>query len=76
MTQLDALKQIRTLVIKSINAIDTGTFVISSKNEEVFWVFDLVGEQEANGFQTLLSTVHVVSEKQVIGFRRESTVFK
>jgi hypothetical protein len=39
----------RTFVIKAINPVNTGTFVISTENEEVFWIFDLVGKEQADG---------------------------
>lgn len=36
----------------------------------------LISKEEAYGFQTLLSTIYIVAEKEVIGFGREATVFK
>jgi len=48
-------------VIKSINAINRCTFVISSQNEEIFWIFYLVGEKKTNGFETLFSAINIVS---------------
>lgn len=36
------------LVIESIDSIDRGTFVVTSEDEEVFWVLDLVCEEEAD----------------------------
>lgn len=36
------------LVVKSINAVDAGTFVIAAQDEEVFWVLDFIGEQETD----------------------------
>ena len=50
--------------------------MISSQKEEIFWVFDFVGQQEADGLQWLLSSVHIVSQKEIIGFWRESTIFE
>lgn len=32
------------LVVKSINTVDRGAFVVSAKDEEIFGVFDLVCE--------------------------------
>lgn len=48
--QLDVVSSL-TLVVKAVNAVDGGTFVVAAKDEEVFWVFDLVCEQQANGFE-------------------------
>jgi len=41
--------------------------MIPPQEEEVFWIFDLVREQEAHDLQRLLPTIHVVPEEQVIG---------
>ncbi len=51
------------LVIKSINTIDGGTLMISTKNEKIVRVFDFVGKEEADGFKALLSSIDVVAKK-------------
>lgn len=38
-----------TFIIEAVDAIDGGTLVVPSEQEEVFWIFDLVSEQKANG---------------------------
>ena len=38
-----------TFVVKSVNPVDTGAFMIPTENEEVFRVFDFVGEKQADG---------------------------
>jgi len=38
-------------VIKSINPIDTGAFMVASQDEEVFGIFDLVRKEKADGLQ-------------------------
>lgn len=35
-----------------------------------------VSKQQANGFQALLSPIHVITQKQVVGFRWEAPVLK
>ena len=35
-------------VIKAINPIDSGAFVVSSQEEKVFWVLDFVGKEQTN----------------------------
>lgn len=50
--------------------------MVPAEDEEVLRVLDFVGQQQANCFQRLLSTVHVVSKEQVVGFRREASVLK
>lgn len=64
------------LVIEAIDTVDGGTFVVTTENKEVFRIFDLVRKEEADGLKRLLATVDVVSEEEVIGFRREATVFE
>jgi hypothetical protein len=65
-----------TFVVEAVDTIDAGTFVVAAKNEEIFWIFDLVREQQANRFQGLFSTIDVVAQEQVICFWREAAIFK
>lgn len=65
-----------TLIIEAVDAIDGGALVVSPEQEEVFWVFDLIGEQQADGFQRLLPSVHIIPKEQVVGFRREAAIFE
>lgn len=39
------------LVIKPIDSVNACALVISSKQEEVLWVFDFVSEKKADGFK-------------------------
>ena len=39
------------LVVEPVNTVDGGTLVVTSENEEVLGIFDLVGEKQANGFE-------------------------
>jgi len=50
--------------------------VVAAEDEEVLGVFDLVGEEEADGLEGLLAAVDVVSEEEVIGFWWEAAVFE
>jgi len=50
--------------------------VISTKNEEVFRIFDFVGKEQTDSFQGLFSSIDVIAQEQVIGFWREATVLK
>jgi len=49
------------LVVEAVNTVDGGALVVSSEEEEVLRVLDLVGQEQANGLQALLASVHVVS---------------
>jgi len=50
--------------------------VIAAEDEEVLGILDLVRQEKADGLQRLLSSVDVVSQEEVVGFRRESTIFE
>lgn len=65
-----------TLIVEAVDAIDGGTLVVPPEQEEVFWVFDLVGEQQADGLQRLLSSVYVISQEQVVCLWREAAILE
>ena len=73
--KLDAVTAL-AFVIEAVDAIDRGTFMISSQQKEVLWVLDLIGQKEADGFERLLSSIDIVAKEEIVGVRRESTVFK
>jgi hypothetical protein len=73
--QLDVVTAL-ALVIESINTVDRGTLVVSTQDEEVLGVLDLVGEEQADSLERLLATIDVVTEEEVVGLRREPTVFE
>jgi hypothetical protein len=50
--------------------------VVAPEDEEVFWVFDFVGEEEADGFEALLAPVDVVAEEEVVGVGRETAILE
>ena len=67
---------LRTFIIKPVYPVDTGTFVISAQDEKVLRVLDLVCQQQTDRLQRLLSSIDVVTEEEVVGFRRETTVLE
>jgi len=73
--QFDVISAL-AFVVEAINTVNGGTLVVSSEQEEVLGVLDLVGEQQADGLETLLATVHVVTKEEVVGVGRESTILK
>lgn len=50
--------------------------MITPQEKEILWIFDLVAQQEEDGFQTLLASIHIVAQEKIIGGRREATHFK
>ena len=50
--------------------------MVTSKDEKVVWILDLVGKKQANSLERLLSTINVVSQEQIIASWWKSPVFK
>lgn len=50
--------------------------MIASEEEEVLWVFDLVGEHEADGLDGLFAAVDVIAQKEVVGLSGEAGVLE
>lgn len=50
--------------------------MVSAKDEEVLRILDLICKQQANYFQTLLPTIYVISQKQIVALGREPTILK
>lgn len=73
--QLDVVPAL-ALVVEAINAVDGGALVVATQDEEVFGVLDLVGQQQADGLERLLSTVDVVTEEEVVGLRGEAAILE
>lgn len=65
-----------TLIVEAVDAVDAGTLVVPTEQEEVLGVLDLIGQQQADGLQRLLAPVHVVPEKQVVALWREAAVLE
>ena len=63
-------------IVETVDSVDGGALVVTTENEEVLGVFDLVSQKEADGLKRLLATVDIVTQEQVVGFRREATVFE
>ena len=66
----------RTLVVEAIDSVDARTFMVTSQDEKVFGILDLVCEQEADGLQRLFTPVDVVAKEEIVGFWREPAVFE
>lgn len=50
--------------------------MIAPEQEEVLRIFDLVAKEEQDGLETLLPSVHVISQEEVVRRRREPTHFE
>ena len=65
-----------TFIIESIYSVYTGALMVTTQEKEVLRIFDLVGEQKTDGFQTLFPSVHIIPEEKIIGLRGKSTILK
>lgn len=50
--------------------------MVPPEQEEIFRVFDLVGEQQTDRFQRLLPSVHIIAQEEIISFRREASILE
>lgn len=50
--------------------------MVAPEQEKVLWIFYLVGQQKADGFQGLFPSVHVVTKEKVVCFWRKAAVLK
>lgn len=64
------------LVVEAVDAVDGSALMVSTQEEEVVGVFDLVSQEEWYGFDALFSSVDVVAEEEVVGVWRETAVFE
>lgn len=58
-----------TFIIKSVDTVDTGTLVITSQEEKVFWVLDLVGKEQTDHLQRLFTTVNIIAKEEIVGLK-------
>lgn len=73
--ELDVVSAL-ALIVETVDTVDRGTLVVSTQNEEVLRVLDLVGKEEADGLERLLATVDVITEEKIVGLGRETAVFE
>jgi hypothetical protein len=48
--KLDVIPSL-ALIVKAIDTVDGGAFMVAAQDEEVFGVFDLVGKEQADSLQ-------------------------
>lgn len=73
--KLDVVSSL-ALVVEAIDTVDGGALVVAAQDEEVLGVFDLIGQEQADGLQRLLTSVDIVTQEEVVCFWREATVFE
>jgi hypothetical protein len=63
-------------IVETIDAVDRGALVVASQKEEILWVLNFVGEEEANCLKRLLAAVDVITEEEIVCIGREAAVLK
>jgi hypothetical protein len=63
-------------IVEPIDTVDGSAFVVAAQDEEIFGVFDLVCQEQADGLERLLASVDIVSKEEVVGFWGEATILK
>lgn len=58
--QLDVVSSL-ALVVETIDTVDGGALVVTTENEKVLGILDLVCEEKTDGFQRLLTTVNIIA---------------
>ncbi|CDK26665.1 unnamed protein product [Kuraishia capsulata CBS 1993] len=64
------------LVIESVYSVDGGTLVVTSQDEEILRILDLVREQQTDCLQRLLAPINVITQKEIVCFGRKGSVLK
>jgi hypothetical protein len=73
--KLDVVSSL-ALIVEPIDTVDGRAFVVAAEDEEVFGVFDLVCEEQADGLKRLLASVDIITKEQVVCLRRKSAIFE
>ena len=73
---IDLAQLFLTFIIESVESVDAGALVISSKKEEILWVLNLVGKEQADGLYALFSSINIISQEEIIALRRVPSELK
>jgi len=65
-----------TFIIEAIDSVNWCTFMITSQKEEVLRILYLISKEKTNSFQRLFTSIYIISKEEIVGIRRESSIFK
>lgn len=54
------------LIVEAIDTIDRTTLMVTSQQEEILGVLDLVRQQQADHLEILLSSINIVAKEQIV----------
>lgn len=63
-------------IVESINSVDCGGFVVSSKQKKIFRIFDFVSKQKTYGLDRLSSPIYIIAQKKIVGKGRLFTILE
>ena len=64
------------LIIEAIDAVDLTALVVTAQEEKVLLELYLVREEQDDGLERVFATIDIVAKEEVVGFRREPTIFE
>ena len=73
--QLDVIPSL-TLIVEPIDTINGCTLMVTTKNEEVLWVFDLVCKEQTDCLERLLASINIISQKEIVCLWWEASIFE
>jgi hypothetical protein len=65
-----------TLVVEPIDLCDLPAFVVSSQQRQPTRILDFETKKEADGLHGIKPSVHVITQKQIVGKRQIASDFK
>ena len=63
-------------VVEAVDAVDASTLVVATKKKEVLGVLNLIGEEEADSLEGLLTAVDIIAKEEVVGFWGKAAVLE
>merc|ERR1740117_84374 len=63
-------------IVKTVDSVYLPTLVVTPEHEKVLFVFDFIAHQQDNCLQRLFTSVHVVSQEEIVRFWWETPVLK
>ena len=50
--------------------------MVATQDEEVFGVFDLVSQEQADGLEGLFASIYIIAQEEIVRFGREAAILK
>jgi len=63
-------------VVEAVDTVDASTLMVPTKKKEVLGVLNLIGEEEADSLEGLLTAVDIIAKEEVVGFWGKAAVLE